>query len=328
MTQFGTLDGEPVYRLKIGNDRLSAHILNYGAVVQDLRLAAFDHPLVLGFQQFDHYLKHSPYFGVIAGRCANRIKDGHLPLEGTHWQLDLNEADKTHLHGGSKGIGQRVWQVLEHKAQQIHLRITCQHGEMGYPGNLTIDCRISIKEPAILVFDLTAETDATTLCNLAQHSYFNLDASPTINDHVLQINADHYLPVDAAMLPTGEIRDVSGTEFDFREGRALGSEHAFDHNFCLSSETRKLTEVARLTGTKGISLLLHTTEPGLQFYDGGKMSLPVSGLDGLNYADHAGLCLEPQRWPDSIHHPRFAGAILRKSEQYQQRSEYRFSTAN
>ncbi|MEE9334582.1 MAG: aldose epimerase family protein [Granulosicoccaceae bacterium] len=340
MEQFGILDGAPIQRIRIANDSLMAHILNYGAVVQDLRLASVPHPLVLGFDHFEHYPLHSQSFGILAGRHANRIKDGHLPLGADVWQLDRNENDVTHLHGGGAGTGSRVWDVVSSTQNSVHLHILCEHGEMGYPGNLTIDCYISISDPATLVFEITAVTDATTVCNLAPHSYFNLDGTNNIGNHHLQIIAEHYLPVDPQGIPTGQIAAVAGTDFDFRAHhepampRTLDtrlSSTAFDHNYCLHTQRRELSLAARLGASKAnersVVMDVYTTEPGLQFYDGSKLDVPVAGLDGRHYCRHTGLCLEPQRWPDSMHYPSFAGAVLHPGEQYHQRSEYRLTTA-
>ena len=335
MEQFGTLNGTPIKRFRIANEHLTAHILNYGAVVQDLRLASVAHPLVLGFDHFDDYPLHSQSFGILAGRHANRIKDGHLRLGEDVWQLDRNENDLTPLHGGRAGTGNRVWDVVSSTDTSVHLHILCEHGEMGYPGNLAIDCKISIAAPATLIFDITAVTDATTVCNMAPHSYFNLDGAKNIGNHQLQIFADHYLPIDERGLPTGQIAAVSGTEFDFRAPSKMLEKNVsstiFDHNFCLHTQSRGLSHAARLaTGEDAISNVamdVYTTEPGLQFYDGNKLDVPVMGLDGRQYGPYAGLCLEPQRWPDSMHHESFAGAVLHAGEEYHHRSEYRLTTA-
>ncbi len=333
MEQFGTFNGKPIQRIRIANDNLSAHILNYGAVVQDLRLASISHPLVLGFDSWDNYLLHSPSFGILAGRHANRIRDGHLPLGADVWQLDRNENNVTHLHGGHTGTGCRAWDVVSISDSSVHLHILCEDGEMGYPGNLAIDCKISITEPANLVYDITAVTDATTVCNLAPHSYFNLDGTVNVSNHDLQIFADHYLPIDQRGIPTGQIVKLAGTVFDFQAPRRLEkhiSSTIFDHNFCLHTQQRVLSLVARLTASApsegSVAMDVYTTEPGLQFYDGNKLDVPVSGLDGRRYERHAGLCLEPQRWPDSVHHESFAGALLHPGERYHQRSEYRLTT--
>jgi len=327
METFGSVSGAAVKRIRIGNEHLSATILNYGAVVQDLRLASVSHPLVLGFDDFDSYLQHSLSFGILAGRHANRIKDGLLPLEGKQWQLDCNEADKTHLHGGSEGTGSRIWDVVAVSDASVHLRILCKDGEMGYPGNLTIDCIISIAEPSTLVYDISAVTDATTVCNLAPHSYFNLDGAQSIKDHQLQIVAEHYLPIDQLGIPTGEIASVSDTEFDFRTPRSPvnNSGNITDHNYCLHNQPRALSHAATLTSSNRLALEVFTTEPGLQFYDGNKVQVSVPGLDGQLYGAYAGLCLEPQRWPNSMYHDNFAGAVLHPQEQYLQRSEFRLT---
>jgi len=312
MEQFGNFNGAPVKRIRIAND---------------LRLASLSHPLVLGFDCFDSYPLHSQSFGIVAGRHANRIKNGQLPLAGELWQLDQNENGTTHLHGGSEGTGNRVWDVVSSTDTSVHLRIVCKHGEMGYPGNLTIDCLISIAEPSTLVYELSAITDATTVCNLAAHSYFNLDGADTIRDHQLDIFADHYLPIDQLGIPTGQVAAVHNTAFDYRKPRALSTtvDAVIDHNFCLHTQPRELSYAASLIANNGVELKVLTTEPGLQFYDGNKVQVGVPGLDGRQYGPYAGLCLEPQRWPNSVYHDNFASAILHPGETYRQHSEFRLT---
>ncbi len=313
-----------IRRYHISNGLLSAHILNLGAIVQDLRLSSIPHSLVLGYDTIDDYKTNANYFGAIVGRCANRTRSGLLSLGQQTWQLDLNEQDRTHLHGGANGFSNRVWTVDEHHPDRIELSLHSAHGDMGYPGNLTVRCHISIQAPASLVFKLYAETDQLTVCNLAHHSYFNLDGADSIGNHHLRVSADHYLTIDAEFVPTGEIASVDSTNLDYRELTPVRMAFHHDHNYCLYGKPRALTHVADVV-TPNVSMSLHTTEPGLQFYDGAGVSVPRSGLDGRVYGSRAGLCLEPQRWPDSIHHPHFAGALLAPDERYVQHTEYRFA---
>lgn len=322
---FGTApDGSAVERVRISNGVLTAFIMTWGAAVQDLRLAGHAHPLVLGFDDFADYPLHSPYFGIVAGRCANRIRDGRFTLDGVAYEVDRNSQGH-HLHGGARGIGERNWRVERHDSRSVTLALTDRDGEMGYPGTCVLRATYEIREPATLSLVLEAETDAPTLVNLAPHSYFNLDGSEAINAHELRINAAHHLSVDSECLPTGESKPVEGTPFDFRKMRPVG-DGTYDHNFCLSDKRVEKRDVAVLSSPlSGIAMTLATTEPGLQFYDGAKLDLAVAGLGGRHYGRSAGLCLEPQIWPDAINHAQFPSPVLRPGERYRHETDYRFS---
>lgn len=327
--RFGTLaDGSAVEAVRIAGGGLAATVLTYGAVLQDLRLAGHQPPLVLGFETLADYLAHSRFFGATAGRCANRIRDGRFTLDGRDYQLDCNFLGKHHLHGGSGNIGKRVWTLEDAQADRVALSIALTDGEMGYPGAMTIRQVLSLPGDGVLDIRLEAQSDAPTLCNLAHHSYFNLDGSDTILDHDLQVAADHYLPVDGELIPTGEVAPVEGDAFDFRRPRRLRevcAARSIDHNFCLSDRRRDLTRVATLSApASGISMDILTTEPGLQVYDGGPLDVPVPGLDGRRIGAHAGMALEPQVWPDAINHPAFPQAVMRPGETYRQHTQFVF----
>lgn len=322
---FGQMpDGTAVERVTLRGGGLTAKVLNYGAVLQDLRLDGHAAPLVLGFDSFAPYLTHSPYFGATAGRCANRIRDGHLALDGTTHQLDRNFLGRHMLHGGAAGMGKRLWRFVELGEDRAVLEITLDDGEMGFPGRLTAQVAFSLEQGGVFDVEMSAETDAPTLCNLAHHSYFTL-AGPA-HDHRLQIDAAAYLPVDAELIPTGEIRPVAGTPFDFRTPAPVAQAAPLDHNFCLAKARRPLTEVARVTHpATDLALTLKTTEPGLQVYDGHKIDIALPGLDGAPMRANAGLALEPQVWPDANHHDSFPSAVLRPGERYRQHTQYIFT---
>lgn len=324
---FGTApDGSAVERVTISNGALTASIMTWGATIQDLHLEGHDHPLVLGFENFAGYLVHSPYFGIVAGRCANRIRNGRFTIDGIAYEIDRNSHGH-HLHGGAHGTGERNWRIERHDHRSATLTLTDPAGEMGYPGTCRLSATYEIRDPATLSLVLEAETDAPTLVNLAPHSYFNLDGSETIDAHELRIDAARYLPVDKDFLPTGEIRPVEGTRFDFRTARPVRqSKMAYDHNFCLSDKRVAKRDVAWLRSpSSGIEMTLATTEPGLQLYDGAKLGVAVPGLNGRRYGRFAGLCLEPQVWPDAINRTQFPSPILRPGERYRHETEYRFS---
>lgn len=330
---FGEMpDGSAVERISISAGGLSADVLTYGSVLQDLRLAGHAPSLVLGFDTLDHYLKYSPYFGATAGRCANRIRDGHLALDGVDYQLDRNFLKRHHLHGGAAGIGKRLWQIEAVDSDLVSLSIQLADGEMGYPGNMNIKLTYRLLAEGILDISFAATTDKLTLCNLAHHSYFNLTGGESILDHRLRIAADSYTPVDDELIPTGELQSVAGSIFDFREFSELGpitQKQGIDHNFCLSDQRQALRPVACLESpNSNVSLEVRSTEPGLQVYDGARIAPPVPGLDGLNMGAHAGIALEPQVWPDAIHHGHFPQATLRPDEVYRQHTQYVFSHKN
>lgn len=327
---FGTTaEGEPVQRFSIVGGGLTARIIGWGAVVQDLRLDGHDAPLVLGFENFDDYPAHSPYMGAIAGRYANRIRGGRFSIAGERHQAETNFLGKHTLHGGAKGFGKRVWSVADSGADFVTLTLHSPDGDMGFPGALDATCTYRLKIPGTLSIELTATADAATLCNLAHHSYFNLDdggRGDTLG-HRLMIAAGAYLPVDDELIPTGVVQPVDGSEFDFRTARTIRGKSgtAFDHNFCLAAARGPLRQAAWAQGAQsGVEMEVWTTEPGLQFYDGARVARDVPGLGGRRYGAHAGFALEPQIWPDSPNRPYFPQAILWPGQIYRQTTEYRF----
>jgi len=331
MRSFGALpDGTPIEAVAIAGGGLSADILSYGAVLRDLRLDGAGYPLVLGFNSLADYIQHSRSHGITAGRYANRIAEGRFELDGQVFQLERNFLDRHHLHGGSTGFGLRPWSIEMVGDSSVTLALISPDGEGGYPGRVNVRCTFRILPPASLQIVYEAETSAPTILNLAHHSYFNLDGTPDILNHSLQIPADNYLPVDETLIPTGKIASVNGTPFDFRAGRRIrqskGAATLYDHNFCLAREPfPEPVFHAALAGESGIGMTLTSTEPGLQFYDGAGLDVPVPGLDGKIYGPHAGLCLEPQRWPDSPNRPDFTDATLRPGETYRQVTQLEFS---
>ncbi|MBA3448256.1 MAG: galactose mutarotase [Pseudaminobacter sp.] len=330
-----TAEGEPVRRISIAGGGLSAKILNWGAVVQDLRLVGHDAPLVLGFDRFGDYPTLSPYFGAIVGRHANRIRDGRFTLAGHRHQIDPAFPEQHGLHGGSDGFFKKVWRVVDQGADFATLALDDPDGSMGFPGAIQVRCTYRLKIPGALSVELTATCDEPTLCNLAQHSYFNLDdgGSGDILDHRLVINASAYLPVDQSTVPNGVVEPVGGTRFDFRLARPIrmesgGAQIAYDHNFCLAAARSALKQAAWVQGaSSGVEMEVWTTEPGLQFYTGQFLRPDTEGLDGRRYNAFSGFCLEPQTWPDSPNRAYFPQAVLWPGEIYRQTTEYRFRQA-
>ncbi|MBN9061285.1 MAG: galactose mutarotase [Rhizobiales bacterium 65-9] len=342
---FGTLaDGreirEVTLRSKAGAE---ATVMEWGAVVRDMRVplaSGGSQRVVLGLNDIEDYVLHSPHMGAIAGRFANRIRGGSFILDGERFQLPLNFLGRHSAHGGGYGFGRRPWTILDAAENYVVLALHVPAGDQGYPGAMTVACRYTLREPATLRVGLTATCNAPTIINLCHHSYFNLDGSPDILDHVLQVNADVYTPTDDELIPTGEMLSVSGAPLDFREPRKIrtlnerGERVRFDNNFILRRDRVEdippsglhVAHAATVWSEKSrLRMEVWTTEPGLQFYDAAKMNLPVAGLDGVQYGPCAGLCLEPQHAPDSPNLPQFPSTVLRPGEAYRQVTEYRIS---
>lgn len=318
----------------IAQGRLSATVLSLGASLMELAVEMPEgrRPVILSLGDPEAYRSNPHYLGVIAGRCANRIWGGECVIDGKRHQLDLNENGETHLHGGSAGFSRKLWQVTTRRETSVTLTLQSPDGDQGYPGTVTSTCRYDLLPDDRLRITLSATTDATTLVNLAAHAYFNLSPGTSVLDHGLTMPAHRYMPVDAKLIPDGLLLPVSGTGFDFTSPVRIGTQLAqtatgFDHNFVLADAPRpEPALVARLVSpNEDLALELWSTEPGLQFYDGAKLS-GIAQHGPLRPFD--GCCLEPQRFPDAIHHPHFASAILQAGERYQQVSEYRFLSPN
>ena len=327
MSLFGYMpEGREVQLLSVRGGGLSANILDYGAVLQDLRLDGHPYPLVLGLNNFSSYLDNSPYFGATVGRCGNRIRDGHLKLGGSTHRLDRNLHRRHTLHGGSGGTGRRLWDIRSVSEDRVSLGIVLEDGDMGFPGQLDATVEFALLAGGVLDIVIEAESDAVTLCNLVHHSYFNLDGSDSISDHLLCVDANSYLPVDHELIPTGEVKPVDGTRFDCRSFRPLRQVLPVDHNFCLSRCRGELRPVARLKSVASkVEMNIRTTEPGLQVYDGAHIDGELPGLSGRPMRAHAGIALEPQVWPDANHHAHFPQAVLRAGERYCQHTQFVFS---
>jgi aldose 1-epimerase len=329
---FGTGgNGEPITRVFLKGGGLSANVLTWGAIIQDLRLDGHDAPLVLGFEDMPGYLSHSPYFGATPGRASNRTANGRFSIDGHDYQLECNEGGVTHLHGGSDGIAKRNWEIVDLADDRVVLKIVDPDGRAGYPGNCTITCTYHLKPGGTLSVIYQSTSDKPTIANICQHSYFNLDGRETALDHELMIAADRYLPTDARQIPSGGPKSVVGTPFDFRIMKSInqteaGEQVLYDHNFCLSDQRvpKRLAVHAR-SPHSGVHLRVHTTEPGVQFYAAFKLNVPVPGLEGRTYVPFAGFCLETQIWPDAVNQTGFPNAVLRPGETLVQDTDYVFS---
>ncbi|HEY5819159.1 MAG TPA: aldose epimerase family protein [Mesorhizobium sp.] len=329
---FGTTgDGEDIHRVEIAAGGLRARIMEWGAVIQDLRLDGHEAPLVLGFDSFADYPEHSPHFGAVPGRFANRIANGRFTLDGERFDTDRNQEGKLTLHGGAHGFSKRAWKILEAGDDFVALGLRSLDGDMGFPGTLEARCEYRVRSNGALSIELTAQTDRPTLCNLTNHSYFNLDdgGAGNVLDHRLTIAAAAYLPNDDDALPTGIVQPVDGTPFDFRLARTIrsaGEQVLYDNNFCLAAGPTPLRQAAWAQGaTTGIEMEMWTTEPGVQLYIGQKLKPAMpKGLEGIQYRPFSGFCLEAQLWPDAPNRPYFPQAVLRPGETYRHVTEYRF----
>ncbi|HVY63531.1 MAG TPA: aldose epimerase family protein [Gammaproteobacteria bacterium] len=346
---FGTTpDGVAVeaVTLKAGNG-VSARIIAYGATLQSLLLpdrAGHAADVALGYDDLAGYVAKPQFFGATVGRYANRIAGAKFTLDGKTYPLAANNGPNS-LHGGTKGFDKVVWTIAEVKSgpvASVRLTYTSRDGEEGYPGTLKVSVTYSLDEKSTLTTSYEATTDKPTIVNLTNHSLFNLAGVPaarSILDHRLMVNADAYTPVDATLIPTGELKQVAGTPFDFRQAAVIGARirdagdpqiaigRGYDHNFVLRGG---LTDAPKLAArvedpVSGRVLELYTTEPGVQVYTGNFLDGTTVGKSHTVYRQSDGLALEPQKFPDSPNHPAFPSARLDPGKTYRQTSYYRFS---
>ncbi|MFD5050733.1 aldose epimerase family protein [Streptomyces tendae] len=317
---FGTLsDGTPVHRWTLERSGVRVRVLSYGGIVQSAEVPDRDgHPadVVLGFADLDGYVAHpEPYFGALVGRYANRIAGGRFPLDGRTYALAPNEGPNT-LHGGARGFDKRVWDVAAVE-EGVRLSRVSPHGEEGFPGRLEMSVTYTLDGSGALRIVYEAVTDAPTVLNPTNHSYFNLSGSGHAGGHELRLAASRITPVDAGLIPTGGLDDVTDTRFDFRRARKVGS--GYDHNFVLDKGvTGTAEEVAELYDpASGRVLTVATTEPGLQLYTADHLGEPFAPGDGT--------ALETQHFPDSPNRPGFPSTVLRPGEVFRSETVYGFS---
>ncbi|MEU9635702.1 aldose epimerase family protein [Streptomyces tendae] len=317
---FGTLsDGTPVHRWTLERAGVRVRVLSYGGIVQSAEVPDRDgHPadVVLGFADLDGYVAHpEPYFGALVGRYANRIAGGRFPLDGRTYALAPNEGPNT-LHGGARGFDTRVWDVAAVE-EGVRLSRVSPHGEEGFPGRLEMSVTYTLDGSGALRIVYEAVTDAPTVLNPTNHSYFNLSGSGHAGGHELRLAASRITPVDAGLIPTGGLDDVTDTRFDFRRARKVGS--GYDHNFVLDKGvTDTAEEVAELYDpASGRVLTVATTEPGLQLYTADHLGEPFAPGDGI--------ALETQHFPDSPNRPGFPSTVLRPGEVFRSETVYGFS---
>ncbi len=346
--QFGkTADGKPIEIYTLTNAKgVEARIMTFGGALVSLKVPDRNGHMasvVLGFDSAAPYVAGVPFYGALGGRYANRIAHGKFTLDGKTYRLPLNDGQNS-LHGGTRGFDKRLWsaQPVETKeGPALKLTYVSADGEEGYPGQLTVHVTYTLRNDNALDIQYEATTTKPTVLNLTNHSYFNLSGDPdkTILDDVLKINADKFTPVDKNLIPTGELKPVAGTPFDFRKPTVIGSRindktqqlvfaHGYDDNWVLNkSKPGAMTTAAVLSDpTTGRVLEVKTTEPGLQFYTGNFMDGKPAGK-GTVYKYRTGLCLETQHFPDSPNHPNFPSTELRPGQTYHSETVLVFSTA-
>lgn len=340
--RFGTApDGAPVYIYTLRNKNgMEARILNYGGIIQSLKVpdknGHFD-DVVLGYDNLDGYLTNSPYFGAMIGRYGNRIAKGHFTLDGVTYTLATNNFPNT-LHGGVKGFDKVIWSSKPgDDGKTLELTYASHDGEEGFPGNLFVTALYTLGDDNSLRLDYKATADKDTIINLTAHSYFNLAGHGDILGHIAYINADKFTPTDDTQIPTGELKLVDGTPFDFRTPTAIGARindsdeqlkfgKGYDHNWVVNHPMGELGLDARIIEpTTGRILEVWSTEPGVQFYTGNFLDGTIHGKGGQVYQFRDAFCLEPQHYPDSPNHDNFPSVVLHPGETYHNTIVYKFS---
>ncbi|WP_316829924.1 aldose epimerase family protein [Pedobacter aquatilis] len=337
-----TIDGKTVSLYTLKNKAgVSVSITNYGGRVVSLLVPDKNNKLtdvVLGYDSIGAYRKKGePFFGALIGRYGNRIGKGKFKLEGKEYQLQLNDGVNT-LHGGTDGFYSKVWDAKQTDAQKLELTYSSKDGEAGYPGKLDVKVTYTLTDDNALKIDYSASTDKTTIVNLTNHAYFNLngEGNSTILDHELSIDANAYTPVDSTLIPTGKLQPVAGTAFDFTKTKTIGKNiedkdeqlgfgKGYDHNFALNQHDENKA-IAKVKSTvTGIVMEVYTTEPGLQFYSGNFLTgKDKDGKDGKSYPHRSAFCLETQHFPDAPNHSNFASTVLKPGEVYKTTTTYKF----
>ncbi|WP_037316985.1 aldose epimerase family protein [Salegentibacter sp. Hel_I_6] len=338
-----TSDGEKVAQYTLTNENgMEVKIITYGGRITSLKAPnkndEFEN-VVLGFDSLEQYTKDNPFFGALIGRFGNRIANGKFTLDGEEYTLAQNDG-QNHLHGGEKGFDKVVWTVDDASTNSLTLSYISEDMEEGYPGTLETTVVYTLTEDNALEVDYNATTDKKTVLNLTQHAYFNLsgDFSETILDHKIEINADKFLPVNETLIPTGELKDVAGTPFDFREAKTV-EQHieekneqlergkGYDHNWVLNEQDSGMRFAASAYHEEsGRMLEVHTNEPGIQFYSGNFLDGTLPQADGEgNYGHRSGFCLETQHYPDSPNQEGFPSVVLEPGETYSSKTSFKFS---
>jgi aldose 1-epimerase len=337
---YGTIDGRTVEQFTLANSNgVQVRAINYGGIITSVRTPdrrGASGEIVLGFDSLQGYLGDHPFFGAIIGRYGNRIARGRFAIDGQEYQLATNNGPN-HLHGGNKGFDKRVWDAAILPGRNaVAFTYVSADGEEGYPGRLTVEVVYSLNDGNELSVEYLARTDKPTHVNLTQHTYFNLAGGGDVLGHELMIHADRFTPVDATLIPTGELASVAGTPFDFRQPVPIGARidaahpqiamgRGYDHNWVLNRRAAGLQPAARVVEPKsGRTLEVSTTEPGMQFYAGNFLDGTIVGRGGQAYGPRSGFCLETQHFPDTPNQPDFPTTLLKPGQEYKTRTVFTF----
>ena len=341
-------DGRPAEIFEIANSKgMKVGITNYGGIITSIKVEdkfGKISEVTLGYDDLKSYLKNPNYFGAIIGRFSNRISNGKFILDNVEYQLVQNDNDN-HLHGGVVGFDKVIWEAdsfIEENSAGIALSYLSKDGEEGYPGNLNVEVRYTLTNNNEIIIDYKATTDKPTICSLTNHAYFNLldGGESSILSHKLKLNCDQFTPSTHDSIPTGELRYVEGTPFDFRKlielGKFIGVENeqlknasGYDHNFIIDGEFGKLRKAAEVYEEQsGRILEVLTTEPGIQLYTGNFIDGSLPGKNDVFIERRNGFCLETQHYPDSPNNPKFPTVQLQPDEVYSSKTVYKFSIIN
>lgn len=345
-SDYGTTPkGEKIESYKLKNQNgMEVDIITFGGIITDLKVPNKDgvsENVVTGFNSLEQYMKPNPFFGALIGRFGNRIAKGKFTLDGKEYTLAINNAPNA-LHGGPEGFFRAVWKAEEAKSGEsavLKLSYLSKDMEEGYPGNLKVIVTYTLTKNNELEVLYEATTDKKTVVNLTQHTYFNLsgDFSKTILDHELTLNADKIVPVDATLIPTGELQDVANTPFDFRKPKLIGKDidakdeqlirgKGYDHCWVLNNPEKGKTVIAKAYHpASGRVLEVTTDEPGIQFYSGNFLDGTLPMRNGGTYAHRTGFCLETQHYPDSPNQKNFPTTVLNPGENYKTKTTFKFS---
>jgi len=341
-----TANGQEVDSYKLKNQKgMEVDIITYGGIITSLKVPnkeGVSEEVVLGFDNLEQYTKPNPYFGALIGRYGNRIGKAKFMIDGVEYKLAANNGPNS-LHGGPEGFHRVIWTAEEAKGGDkatLKLKYVSKDMEEGFPGNLTVFVTYTLTNDNTLEVDYEATTDKKTVVNLTQHSYFNLsgDFSKKILDHEITIDADKLVPVDADLIPTGKLDDVTGTPFDFRKPKAIGKEIeaendqlkkglGYDHCWVLNNQDKGFRFAASAyEPTSGRLLEVYTDEPGIQLYTGNFLDGTLPTRDGKKYEHRTGFCLETEHYPDSPNQKDFPTTILNPGETYKSKTSFKFST--
>jgi aldose 1-epimerase len=344
VTPFGKMnDGTPVSLYTLNNGKgMTMKVMNYGGIIVSLVAPDRDGKavdVILGFDSLKDYEAHNPFFGALVGRYGNRIAKGKFTLDGKEYDLVKNN-NGNHLHGGTRGFDKVFWRIEEVPASDgvaIRLSYLSKDMEENYPGNLEVEVTYTLSEDNTLKFDYKATTDKKTILNLTQHTYFNFTGGKdNILSHEISLNADRFLPVDRTLIPTGELRPVENTPFDFRTPYAIGDRidskneqlefaGGYDHCWVLNGEGMKTAAVV-YDSLSGIEMTVETTEPGVQFYTGNFLDGSLKGKNNVVYNRRTGFCLETEHFPDSPNQKQFPSVVLSPGQTFNSTTSYNFST--